>query len=78
MKTMPRVYNPEIVKALEGLKVKKEQGALVNLKVKDIQTGMIAQEDKRLLSFLDTEKVPFVVPVSVRDTITEPSGYLSP
>ncbi|MDO8945743.1 MAG: response regulator [Desulfocapsaceae bacterium] len=45
MKTMPRVYNPEIVKALEGLKVKKEQGALVNLKVKDIQTGMIAQED---------------------------------
>ncbi|MDD3814177.1 MAG: response regulator [Desulfocapsaceae bacterium] len=45
MKTMPRVYNPEIVKTLEGLKVKKEQGALVNLKVKDIQTGMTAQED---------------------------------
>ncbi len=45
MRIMPGVYNLEIVTALEGLKVKTEQGALVNLKVKDIQTGMIAQED---------------------------------
>ncbi|MFH2122557.1 MAG: response regulator [Pseudomonadota bacterium] len=45
MTIMPEVYNPEIVKALEGLKVKSEQGKVVNLRVKDIQTGMVAEED---------------------------------
>jgi CheY-like chemotaxis protein len=45
MKRMPGVYNQEILDALEGMKIKTVQGRVVNLKVKDIQTGMVAEED---------------------------------
>ena len=45
MKKMLKVYNQEILDALEGMKIKVVQGKVVNLKVKDIQTGMIAEED---------------------------------
>jgi hypothetical protein len=45
MKGKPGVYNPEILNELEGLKIRGEQGKVVNLKVKDIQTGMVAEED---------------------------------
>jgi response regulator RpfG family c-di-GMP phosphodiesterase len=45
MKRMPGVYNQEILAALEGMKIKTMQGRVVNLKVKDIQTGMVAEED---------------------------------
>lgn len=45
MQRMPTVYNQEILDALEGMKIKVIQGRVVNLKVKDIQTGMIAEED---------------------------------
>lgn len=45
MKKMPGIYNQEILAALEGMKIKIVQGKAVNLKVKDIQTGMVAEED---------------------------------
>ena len=45
MKRMPGVYNQEILDALEGMKIKTVQGRVANLKVKDIQTGMVAEED---------------------------------
>ena len=45
MKKMPGVYNQEILDALEGMKIQTVQGRVVNLKVKDIQTGMVAEED---------------------------------
>jgi hypothetical protein len=45
MKRMSGVYNQEILAALEGMKIKTMQGRVVNLKVKDIQTGMVAEED---------------------------------
>lgn len=45
MKRMVGVYNPEILAAMEGMRIKTLQGRVVNLKVKDIQTGMVAEED---------------------------------
>jgi CheY-like chemotaxis protein len=45
MKKMPDVYNQEILDALERMKIKVVRGKVVNLKVKDIQTGMVAEED---------------------------------
>jgi hypothetical protein len=45
MRRMPGGYNQEILDALEGMKVQTVQGRVVNLKVKDIQTGMVAEED---------------------------------
>jgi CheY-like chemotaxis protein len=45
MKKMPGVYNQEILDTLEGMKIQTVQGRVVNLKVKDIQTGMVAEED---------------------------------
>ena len=45
MKKMRGVYNPEILTALEEMGVTKIQGRVVNLMVKDIQTGMVAEED---------------------------------
>ena len=45
MKRMPVVYNQEILEALEGIKIQTVQGRVVNLRVKDIQTGMVAEED---------------------------------
>ncbi|MBU1986714.1 MAG: two-component system response regulator, partial [Proteobacteria bacterium] len=45
MRKMRGVYNPEMLNALEGLRLRSEQGKVVNLRVKDIQTGMVAEED---------------------------------
>jgi CheY-like chemotaxis protein len=45
MKRMPGVYSPEILAAMEGVRIKTIQGRVVNLRVKDIQTGMVAEED---------------------------------
>lgn len=45
MKKTSGFYNPEILNVLKGLKIEKDQGKVVNLKIKDIQTGMIAEED---------------------------------
>ncbi len=45
MKRMPGVYNPEILETMECMRIKTIQGRVVNLKVKDIQTGMVAEED---------------------------------
>jgi response regulator RpfG family c-di-GMP phosphodiesterase len=45
MKKMQGVYNQEILDALGEIKIKTVQGKVVNLKVKDIQTGMVAEED---------------------------------
>jgi response regulator RpfG family c-di-GMP phosphodiesterase len=45
MKKMQGVYNQEILDALGKIKIKIVQGKVVNLKVKDIQTGMVAEED---------------------------------
>lgn len=38
-------YNPDVVRVLSTFKVRNEEGKVVNLKVKDIQTGMVAEED---------------------------------
>jgi hypothetical protein len=45
MKKTSGLYNPDILNILAGLKIEKCQGKVVNLKIKDIQTGMIAEED---------------------------------
>jgi len=45
MKKMVGVYNLELLNILEGLKLKNEQGKVVTLQVKDIRTGMVAEED---------------------------------
>lgn len=45
MKRAEGVYNQKILGLLEGLKIKIKQGRVLNLKVKDIQTGMVAEED---------------------------------
>jgi response regulator RpfG family c-di-GMP phosphodiesterase len=45
MKRLQGVYNKEILDALEEIKIKTVQGRVVNLKVKDIQAGMMAEED---------------------------------
>jgi len=45
MKKTSGLYNPDILNILAGLKIEKYQGKVVNLKIKDIQTGMIAEED---------------------------------
>lgn len=45
MKETPERYNLEILNILEKIKIEKNQGKVVNLKVKDIQTGMVAEED---------------------------------
>jgi len=45
MRKMQGMYNQEILDILEGIKLKVEEGKIVNLKVKDIQTGMVAEED---------------------------------
>jgi response regulator RpfG family c-di-GMP phosphodiesterase len=39
------VYNKELLDALERLKIKKIHGQIVNLKVKDLQTGMVTEKD---------------------------------
>ena len=45
MKRTQGVYNQEILDVLEGLKLRTVQGKVANLKVKDIQAGMVAEED---------------------------------
>lgn len=39
------VYNQSILDVLKGLRIKAVEGKVVNLKVRDIQTGMVAEED---------------------------------
>jgi hypothetical protein len=45
MRKKQGVYNQEILDALAGLKIKRGQGEVLNLMVKDIQTGMVIEED---------------------------------
>lgn len=45
MKKRHGVYNPAILDALAGLSIKKGEGKVMNLMVKDIQTGMVIEED---------------------------------
>jgi len=45
MKKRHGVYNPEILEALAGLNIKQGEGKTMTLMVKDIQTGMVIEED---------------------------------
>ncbi|MBV5307239.1 MAG: response regulator [Desulfobulbaceae bacterium] len=45
MKKKQGVYNQEILDALAGLHIKRGQGKVMSLMVKDIQTGMVVEED---------------------------------
>lgn len=45
MKKREGVYNAEILEVLAGLSFKKEEGKVMTLMVRDIQTGMVVEED---------------------------------
>jgi response regulator RpfG family c-di-GMP phosphodiesterase len=45
MKKREGVYNAEILDVLAGLSFKKEEGKVMSLMVRDIQTGMVVEED---------------------------------